>query len=310
MLTKGMKIDKDGILLKDIDFSKRTAVIAQATYGSLDRMEDRSNRGMFTKSWNEGRSDIRLFKNHNKYSGPGRIDDFFEDDQHAYVKAYFGTHTEGNDTLIQLDEKIIVASSFGYNPVKAPRIAGKRGYDLKEVQWLETSVLTHWGMHKDSGVLMVQKDWDPEKLKELNESEVAFLRRLIQNQQAGLLMTVDMSSSAAEGSDMWLYTNELIAEQSRAISYLKYRLQYGKKEVDDLRAAVKAMEKFVSSTKASDECIQRIERELQYTKQLLSDIDTAVHSEPDNSTHEPSASKEDSEFLRQLHYLNLKLQAS
>lgn len=306
MRTKAMKVSKDSYTIKDIDMGKRTAVIAMATYQSLDREGDRANKGMFTKSWNENKTDIRLFKNHNKYSGPGRVDDYWEDEQHAYIKAYLGTHTEGNDTLIQLDEGIIVAASYGFNPVKAPRLKEGKGYDLKEVQWLETSVLTHWGAHKESGVVSVQKHWDPEMLKELNDQEKAFMRRLITNRQEGLNMIIDMNNQVQEGSDLWIYINELIADQAYNIAWLKRRLEYGVKEVAELRASVKAMEKFISNSKASDECVQRIQQELDNTKQLLSDIDTAVHSEPDNTTREPSASKQSNEFLKQLHYSILK----
>jgi hypothetical protein len=309
MPTKEMKIDKSSLTLKDLDLGKREVVIAFATYGKLDREKERANKGMFTKSWNENFNDIRFFLNHKKELAPGRPLKFWETEDHAYMHAKLGTHTLGEDTLKMLDEEIIIASSYGFNPIKFTKMAAG-GYDYKEVQHMETSVLTHWGAHRENYVASVKKDFSPEILKELTDTEVTFLRRLINNQQQGLMMTVDMSTQAAEGSDMWTYANELLAEQSRTIAYLKYRLQYGKKEVDDLRAAVKAMEKFVSSTKASDECIQRIEKELQYTKQLLSDIDTAVHSEPDTSTHEPSASKVDNGFLKQLHYLNLKLKAS
>jgi HK97 family phage prohead protease len=310
MLTKDMKISKDSFTLKDIDMGKREAVIGFASYGKLDREKERANKGMFTKSWNESFEDIRYFFNHKKEMAPGKPLKFWEDDEHAYMQAKHGTHVLGEDTLKMLDEGIIVASSYGFNPIRFTKMA-TGGYDYKEVQHMETSVLTHWGAHRENVIVGVKKDFDPERLKELNDSEVAFLRRLINNQQQGLMMTVDMSTQAPEGSDMWIYTNELLAEQSRCVAYLKYRLQYGKKEVDDLRAGVKAMEKFVHSTKASDECIQRIEKELQYTKQLLSDIDTAATSAPEQSTQTPTVSKGDNgEFLKQLHYLNLNLKAS
>jgi HK97 family phage prohead protease len=306
MLTKAMKISKDGLTIKDIDFQKRTAVIAQATYNSLDREGDRANKGMFTKSWNESRSDIRLFKNHNKYSGPGRVDEFWEDEQHGYIKAYLGTNTEGEDVLRQLDEKIIVASSFGFNPVRAPKMSNK-GVDLKEVQWLETSVLTHWGAHKDSGVVSVQKHWSPERLKELNDTEKNFLRRLIENRSQALQMSIEMNGIVTEGTDMWSYINEIIGSQSYDLGYLKRRLEYGVKEVDDLRAGIKAMEKFIQNTKASDECILQITEELENTKSLLSEIDTAATYAPEQSTHTPPASVKDNEFLRQLNYSLLKV---
>jgi hypothetical protein len=306
MLTKGMKIAKDGITIKDLDMSSRTAVIAQASYQSKDREGDMSNKGMFTRSWNNNRSDIRLFKNHNKYSGPGRVDDFWEDDQHAYVKSYYGTHTEGNDTLIQIDEGIIIAASYGYNPVVAPKLKDSKGYDLKEVQWLETSVLTHWGAHKDSGVVTVMKHFDFET-KDLNDAEKDFLRRLIENRSEALRMSIEMNNMVSEGTDMWSYINEIIGSQSYDIGYLKRRLEYGVKEVSDLREGIKTMERFIHNTKASDECIQRIQMELDNTKQLLSEIESVATHDPDKTTHDPITSKEDNEFLKQLNYSLLKV---
>jgi HK97 family phage prohead protease len=308
MLTKAMKIAKDGITIKDLDMNTRTAVIAQATYQSKDREGDVANKGMFTRSWNNNRSDIRLFKNHNKYSGPGRVDDFWEDEQHGYVKSYYGTHTEGNDTLIQIDEGIIIAASFGYNPVVAPKLKDSKGYDLKEVQWLETSVLTHWGAHKDSGVVAVKKHFDFElQLKELNETEKNFFRQLIANRQESLRLCVAMNDTVTEGNDLWSYINELIGEQSYNLAWLKRRLEYGVKEVDDLRSGIKAMEKFIHNTKASDECIQRTQTELENTKQLLSEIESVTTHDPVNTTRDPAASKEDNEFLKQINYSLLKV---
>jgi HK97 family phage prohead protease len=306
MHIKSMKISKDGLTIKDIDFQKRTAVIAQATYSTEDREKDMAHKGMFTKSWNEAREDIRLFKNHNKYSGPGRVDDFWEDDQHAYIKAYLGTHTEGEDTLRQLDEKIIVASSFGYNPMRAPKREGRKGFDLIEVQWLETSVLTHWGAHKDSGVVSVLKHFDFET-KDLNDAEKNFLRALINNRNEALKMCVQMNETVTEGTDMWSYINELIADQSYNIAWLKRRLEYGVKEIADLREGVKAMEKFIRNTRASDECVIQVTKELENTKQLLSQIESVATSAPEQSTQTPATSKEDNEFLKAINYSLLKV---
>jgi len=308
MLTKAMKIAKDGITIKDLDMSKRQAVIAHATYQTLDREGDRANKGMFTKSWNENFDDLRFFLNHKKELAPGKPLKAWDDSEHAYTQVYLGTHTLGEDVLKQMDEGIIVASSYGFNPVKAVKMA-KGGYDNKEVQHLETSVLTHWGAHKASGVVSVIKSFDPERLKDLNDQEKNFLRRLIANRSEALQMSIDMNNTVTEGTDMWSYINEVIGSISYDVGWLKRRLEYGVKEVDDLRAGVKAMEKFIRNTRASDECIIQITKELENTKQLLSEIDTAVHSEPVNPTHEPSASKQDNEFLKQLNYSLLNVNA-
>jgi len=175
------------------------------------------------------------------------------------------------------------------------------------VRHFETSVLTHWGAHKSSGVVSVIKSFDPEKLKELNNDEKNFLRRLIANRSEALQMSIDMNNMVAEGSDMWSYINEVIGSISYDVGWLKRRLEYGVKEVDDLRAGVKAMEKFIRNTKASDECIKQITKELENTKQLLSEIDTAATYAPEQSTHTPSASVKDNEFLKQLNYSLLKV---
>lgn len=306
MLTKAMKISKDGITIKELDMTKRTAVIAHASYNSLDRDGDRANKGMFTKSWNENFDDLRVFLNHNKEQAPGRAVKCWEDDNHAYTQIYLGTHTLGDDVLKQLDEEIIVAASFGFNPVRAPKMA-KGGYDYKEVKHMETSPLTHWGAHKQSGVVSVVKSFDPEKLKELNNEEKDFLRKLIDNRQEALRLCVDMNGRVSEGQDMWSYINELISDQSYNIAWLKRRLEYGVKETEDLRAGVKAMESFIRNTKASDSAIQQITYELEQTKQLLSDLDTAATSAPEQSTQTPTASKSDDEFLKQLNYTLLKI---
>lgn len=308
MLTKAMKIAKDGITIKDLDMSKREAVIAHATYSDLDREGDRANKGMFTKSWNENFDDLRFFLNHKKDLAPGKPLKTWEDDNHAYTQVYLGTHTLGEDTLKQMDEGIIVASSYGFDPVRQTKMT-KGGYDMKEVRHFETSVLTHWGAHKSSGVVSVIKSFNPYKLKELNDIEKNFLRRLIDNRSQALQMAIEMNGIVTEGTDMWSYINEIIGSQSYDIGYLKRRLEYGVKEVDDLRAGVKAMEKFIQNTKASDECILQITEELENTKQLLSEIDTAATSAPEQSTQTPSASVKDDEFLKQLNYSLLNVNA-
>ncbi|HEU5290953.1 MAG TPA: HK97 family phage prohead protease [Cyclobacteriaceae bacterium] len=311
MKYKSIKISKDGLTLKDIDMGKREAVIAHATYDSPDREGDVSQRGMFTKSWNSGRNDIRLFKNHDKGSGPGRVVDFMEDDKHAYTKAYLGTHTEGEDVLKQLDEGIIVAASFGFLPLKDRQIKNKHnGYDLKEVKWLETSVLTHWGAHQESGIVSVVKSWQNINLKEMSDDEKNYMRRLIANRTEALNMSVDMMNRMGEDSDMYSVINEMIGSQSYDVAYLKRCMMMEMKELEDIRMGIKAMEKFIRNTTASDECIQKVESELLNTKQLLSEIELAVTSAPEQSTQTPTARKLGSEFQKELHYLNLKLKAS
>ncbi len=100
--------------LKDMDKNTRTAVIAHAAYNNIDRTKDISRKGMFTKSWKESKDEIALYLNHNDEQSPGKVVDVYEDDSYAYTKAWLGTHTLGNDTLIMMDEGIIKKASFGY----------------------------------------------------------------------------------------------------------------------------------------------------------------------------------------------------
>src|SRR5687767_3518360 len=95
---KSIKFEK-----KDIDKGQRTAVIAFATYNNIDRDGDVLRRGAFNKSWQEAKEDIRFFLNHDKTQVPGRPIEFWEDDNHAYAKAYLGTHTLGEDVLKMMD---------------------------------------------------------------------------------------------------------------------------------------------------------------------------------------------------------------
>src|SRR6478609_1894274 len=70
--------------LKDLDTSKRTAVIKHAVYTSIDRVKDISTKGMFTKSWNENKPDF-LF-NHVEGTTVGSVQRTFDDDNGAYTE--------------------------------------------------------------------------------------------------------------------------------------------------------------------------------------------------------------------------------
>jgi hypothetical protein len=306
MLYKAMGIST-GSTLKDLDHGKKEAVIAFATYSSLDRDGDRANQGMFTKSWQQHPGHVRYFKNHDKKQAPGIILKLWDDTDHAYAQVKHGEDSLGNDTFLQMELGSVKDASYGFDPVVAPKLPGGKGYNMKEVFHHEVSALTHWGAHAESGVQTVIKSFNPNRLKDLNTDEKEFLRRLIQNRQQGLMMAIDFNNTVQEGSDMWSYINEIIASQSYDVGWLKRRLEYGVKEVQELRTAIKAMEKYVQSS-ASDDSIQHVEIELRNTKQLLSEIDTAVTNEQQTSNaREQIVSKEDNEFLKQINYSLLKV---
>jgi HK97 family phage prohead protease len=180
-----MSIETKSIILelKDFDKGKREAVIAHAAYNNIDRTKDISRKGMFNKSWVDNRDDIAFYKNHNSDLVPGKVTDFFEDDNLAYTKVFLGTHTLGEDTLKMLDEGIITKASFGYIPVKKNfiEVKGEKVRELKEVRWIETSVLTVLQANPLAKVQSVTKadDFDND-LIELKES-ISLMEKFCRN---------------------------------------------------------------------------------------------------------------------------------
>lgn len=174
--------------LKDLDKSKRTAIISHAVYDNIDRTQDISRKGMFTKSWSESKADINFYLNHDDEQAPGKVVDVYEDNQAAYTKAWLGTHTLGNDVLTMMDEGIIKKASFGYITVKSNFIqqSGKKIRELKEVAHLETSVLTKMPANLKAGVISVTKAFEGLTAKELKdfEDQLSVMVRFCRNTKA------------------------------------------------------------------------------------------------------------------------------
>ena len=81
-------MERKSIILevKDLDKSKRTAIIAHAAYDNIDFTQDISRKGMFNKSWSESKDNINLYLNHNDEQSPGKVVDVYEDSQFAFTK--------------------------------------------------------------------------------------------------------------------------------------------------------------------------------------------------------------------------------
>jgi hypothetical protein len=129
--------------LSDMDKEHRTAVIAHAVYDNIDRFGDISRKGMFNKSWKETKaSDIYFNIDHDMKSQPGLVRATFENEQKAFTKVWFGTHTLGNDTMLMMDEGIIRGASFEYITEKKAMIEvkGRKVRELKEVRHLGSTV--------------------------------------------------------------------------------------------------------------------------------------------------------------------------
>lgn len=168
--------------IKDISLTSREAVLAHATYKSLDKDEDMANRGMFDKSWKVSFNELRYFLNHDRKQAPGKVIRAWDDEDHAYTQVKHGTHTLGEDTLKMLDEGVIVAVSYGFIPLRQKKIPSK-GMSYLEVKHMETSALTHWGAHDESHIVTVQKAFDDNKIQELQES-ISRMERFCRNTTA------------------------------------------------------------------------------------------------------------------------------
>jgi HK97 family phage prohead protease len=283
MITKAIDLS-----VKDIDLSKREAVIAFATYKSLDKDGDLSNRGMFDKSWKENFGLVRYFLNHDKKQAPGRILRLWDDSEHAYAQVKHGTHTLGDDVLKQLDEQIIVAASFGFDPLKYKDIKGK-GKSFTEVQHYEVSGLTHWGAHDSSGPVAVMKALEkaPFKLKQLSQVEQDLLMTLLANDMQSLQTALTVAAELEPSSDLYQFVMWFISRRAEIVANLRSELKWGMKE--KVEAQVQKLNKFIRNSSASDECIQDAQKSLNILLNKSSDTalstDTSLRKCPKCATY-------------------------
>ena len=288
-----------GLELKDMDMGKRTSVIAHSVYDDIDRTKDIARKGMFSKSWKENKDDLSFYLNHNDEQSPGLITNVFEDERKAYTEVKLGTHTLGNDTLIMMDEKIIKKASFGYIVEKKNFITvkGQRVRELKEVQHLETSVLTKLPAHNKAGIVSVTKSLE---VKSLSEPEQAILKMLAVNTQATLEQLVQLSGTLDIKSDLYTWIGYVIERHSSMITEFRTQLRYNARELKELKSHLATMEKFCTNTKASDDCIKSILDNIEEAKSLISEYDTDATRLID----EPVSSKNDEELMVQIKSIN------
>ena len=156
--------------VKDLDASKRTAVIKHAVYGSIDKTGDISHKGMFTKSWNEGLP--KFYFNHNKEQKPGKTLRVSEDNEGAYTEVKFSNTTLGNDVMEMISDGIVEGASYGYLTIKKDysEVKGRRIRNLREVKHSETSILNIEPAHDGAGVVSLIKSLD-----EITEDEITEL---------------------------------------------------------------------------------------------------------------------------------------
>lgn len=279
--------------LKDVDKSKRTALLAHAVYDNVDRAKDVIRKGAFAKTWKENKSDIAYYFNHDDTQSPGVITNLYDDDNRAYTEVKNGTHTLGNDVNIMMDEGVIKGVSFGYIVTRANKIEIKSAKvrEIKELYHGETSVLTKLACNPGAMVVSHTKAFDLGlEFKTLSDAEQAFLSTIIQSGQAGLQAAITLANTLTPDSDLYTYINYFISQMANAQADLKSQLKYGRKSYDGMKADLETMEKFIRNTTASDECIQTIQKEAEEIKALIDTEDTA-------GTHDDAPPVSDSDML-------------
>ncbi len=153
-----MEIKSIGFEIKDMSKESRTAVIAHAAYGNIDRVGDISTKGMFTSSW-ERKDTVDFLFNHEVGSVAGNVLRTFEDETKAYTEVKFGNWKLGDDMIAMIDAGVIRGASFGYQTEKKDykEINGKKVRILRQVKHIETSLLTNNPANPLTGVVTLTK---------------------------------------------------------------------------------------------------------------------------------------------------------
>lgn len=291
--------------LKDLDNSKRTAVIAHCVYNVIDRGNDIACKGMFDKTWKENKSVDFLF-NHNQEEVVGAALRTFDDEEKAYTEVKFGNWTLGNDVMEMADMGVLKGASFGYNTEKKEftTVKGKKVRKLKEVYHGETSLLTKLPMNPLAGIVTLNKSFDqlPE-FKSLSQSEQQVLKSILSADQSALEQLLKMWLTLDTTSDLYTSISYALSRRVDIISDIRWQLKYNSEERKSLEDHINRCEKFCRNAKSSDESIILIQNEIEEAKQILSEYDTASTL----PITEPDASKKESkEFADSLYLLTLK----
>lgn len=168
--------------VKDIDMKSGTFVQAFTRYDVKDSDGDYGRKGMFTKTWKENASRIRHILNHDYQQPIGEPQEFFEDNEYAYMKSIIGTHDLGNDFKKMVDSGLIKEASYGYTVIKSNKL--KDGQELLEVKLWEVSSLTGWGANEFTPVIAMQKGMNKESLIKKHIDQYAKLDSFCRNSDA------------------------------------------------------------------------------------------------------------------------------
>jgi len=292
--------------LKDLDSSKRTAVIAHAVYNNIDRTGDISCKGMFDKTWKENKNIDFLF-NHADGEVVGSVLRTFDDEEKAYTEVKFGNWTLGNDVLEMADMGVLKGASFGYVTEKKDftTIKGKKIRKLLEVKHAETSLLTKLPANPLAGIVKLNKAFDSiSEFKALSQSEQAVLKSILSADQSALEQLLQLWIQLEPSSDLYTALSYALNRRIDIINDVRWQLKYNASELKSIEDHISKMENFCRNSKASDESIISIENEIKEAKQILSNYDT-VDTQP---ITEPSTSKNENDGLLYKQLLILKTQ--
>lgn len=291
------------IELKDVDTSKRTAVLAHAVYGNVDRTDDISTKGMFTKSWKE-QPQVDFLFNHKTDEIPGTVTRLFEDEQKAYTEVKFGNWTLGNDVLEMASEGVLRGVSFGYITEKKDfiEVKGKKVRRLKEVWHKETSALTVLPANPLTSVVSVTKAFESMELKKLTESEANLLKKILMSDQGILEQLVMISANIDVTSDLYTWVNWNIERRSSMMGDLRSQLKYNGPEIAGMKSYVEQMEKFCRNSRCSEGTIISLLSEVNEVKNVLSEYDTAFtgFATQQNASMEEKAIEDINKFIQTL----------
>lgn len=265
--------------LKDLDTSKRTAVIKHAVYNSIDRAGDISHKGMFNKTWKEKKaSEIGFLFNHGRGQKIGSVLRLFDDDAGAYTEAKFGNWTLGNDVLEMASEGVLDGASFGYITEKKDftTVKGRKIRNLREVDHDETSLLTVRPAHPEAGIMTLNKAFDQLELKSLSESEQTLLKTLLLNDQSSIEQLVALMAAIKPESDLYTWIGYQISSRADRMSSIMSQLKWNVEQMRGMKSHVQTIEKFCKNANASDESILSLSASIEEYKQLISEYDTAT----------------------------------
>lgn len=265
--------------LKDLDTSKRTAVIKHAVYTSIDRVGDISCKGMFSKSWQEKKpNEIGFLFNHVPGAKVGNVKSLFEDDNGAYTEVKFGNWTLGNDVLEMACEGVLDGASFGYVTMQKDYVEkkGKKVRRLKEVKHEETSLLTVVPAHPEAGIVTLNKAFENLDVKMLSDAEKSFLQNLLLNDQDTLLKLVQFSEGQNIEDDLYTWVMWQVNQRAGWIGDIRSQLQWNAAQMSQMKSYVQKIENYCTKAKASDETIIALQSNVAEYKQIISDYDTAI----------------------------------